>query len=154
MSKISSLTHEWHGGGNTFIRPNMRENAGEVIEGHSHNFHHLSILFSGWRIEGVDQQGRPYSRDFKPGSFALIPKGVSHKLTALPHEVETHTQALLDAMMAVAEGRAGVETLAPAVAEWRRTHDAQPHVFWCVYAHREPQGDVVQDYTGWPDAYR
>lgn len=24
--------------------------------------------------------------------------------------------------------------------------------FWCVYSHRTPQGDVVQGYTGWPDA--
>lgn len=26
-------------------------------------------------------------------------------------------------------------------------------VFWCVYAHRTPQGDVVQDFTGWQEAY-
>jgi quercetin dioxygenase-like cupin family protein len=26
-------------------------------------------------------------------------------------------------------------------------------VFWCVYAHRTPQGDIVQEYTGWSDAY-
>lgn len=24
---------------------------------------------------------------------------------------------------------------------------------WCVYSHRTPQGDVVQDYTGWTAAY-
>lgn len=24
---------------------------------------------------------------------------------------------------------------------------------WCVYSHRSPQGDVVQDYNGWEDAY-
>lgn len=23
----------------------------------------------------------------------------------------------------------------------------------CVYAHRTPQGEVVQEYTGWPPAY-
>ena len=22
-------------------------------------------------------------------------------------------------------------------------------VFWCVYAHRNPQGEIVQEYTGW-----
>jgi hypothetical protein len=27
-------------------------------------------------------------------------------------------------------------------------------VFWCVYAHRTPQGDVVQEATGFDDAYR
>lgn len=25
--------------------------------------------------------------------------------------------------------------------------------FWCVYAHRTAQGDVVERYTGWEDAY-
>lgn len=25
--------------------------------------------------------------------------------------------------------------------------------FWCVYSHRTPQGDVIQEHTGWGDAY-
>jgi hypothetical protein len=25
--------------------------------------------------------------------------------------------------------------------------------FWCVYAHRTPQGKVVQEFTGWGDSY-
>lgn len=25
--------------------------------------------------------------------------------------------------------------------------------FWCVYSHRTPQGDVVQEYDGWMDGY-
>jgi len=25
---------------------------------------------------------------------------------------------------------------------------------WCVYSHRTAQGEVVQQYTGWPEAYR
>lgn len=24
--------------------------------------------------------------------------------------------------------------------------------FWCVYSHRDPQGNVVQEYDGWADA--
>jgi hypothetical protein len=24
--------------------------------------------------------------------------------------------------------------------------------FWCVYSHRTPQGDIVQEYTGWQEA--
>lgn len=27
-------------------------------------------------------------------------------------------------------------------------------VVHCVYAHRTPQGDVIQEYTGWDDAYQ
>lgn len=26
-------------------------------------------------------------------------------------------------------------------------------IFWCVYAHRDPQGEVWQAYTGWDEAY-
>ena len=26
-------------------------------------------------------------------------------------------------------------------------------VFWCVYSHREPQGRIVQTYTGWEQSY-
>lgn len=26
--------------------------------------------------------------------------------------------------------------------------------FWCVYSHREPQGEVIQHYDGWDTAYR
>lgn len=26
--------------------------------------------------------------------------------------------------------------------------------FWCVYAHRDPQGRIHQAYTGWEEAYR
>lgn len=26
-------------------------------------------------------------------------------------------------------------------------------VFWCVYSHRNPQGEIVQVATGWPDGY-
>lgn len=27
-------------------------------------------------------------------------------------------------------------------------------VFWCVYSHREPQGRVTLEYTGWDAAYQ
>lgn len=27
-------------------------------------------------------------------------------------------------------------------------------VFWCVYAHRDPQGRVTQEFTGWGKAYQ
>jgi hypothetical protein len=42
--------------------------------------------------------------------------------------------------------RAGVEHTLTALLDGTTYH--------CVYAHRTAQGDVVQAYTGWPDAYR
>jgi hypothetical protein len=26
--------------------------------------------------------------------------------------------------------------------------------YWCVYSHRQPNGDVIQHYDGWDEAYR
>lgn len=26
-------------------------------------------------------------------------------------------------------------------------------IFWCVYSHRNPQGDIVQEYDGWEPSY-
>lgn len=26
-------------------------------------------------------------------------------------------------------------------------------VYWCVYSHRSPQGDVVEEYNGWGTSY-
>lgn len=25
--------------------------------------------------------------------------------------------------------------------------------FWCIYAHRTPQGEIVQEFTGWLEGY-
>ena len=30
---------------------------------------------------------------------------------------------------------------------------ADDTIVWCVYSHRSPKGEVVQNYTGWEDAY-
>lgn len=41
-------------------------------------------------------------------------------------------------------------------ATWRHTITALSDdvEVWCVYSHRTPQGEVVQESTGWPEAYR
>lgn len=147
------LTHEWHGGGNVFIRPNIVAEAGHVCEGHTHNYAHLTLFWSGWRADATLPDGTVVTRDFPAGSYGLIRADVCHKFTALPHEMTGHETELLDAVTAVADGAAPVETLAPAVALYRRRHREQPHHFWCMYAHRNAQGDVVQEYNGWPASY-
>ena len=108
------LTHEWHGGGNVYIRPHANMAKGDVLEGHTHNFDHVSIVFTGAvRVDAVLTDGREVSAEFKAPAHCLIKAEVVHKITAL----EDGTN------------------------------------FWCVYAHRTPQADVVQEYPGWPEAY-
>jgi len=104
---------EW-ASGNIYIRP-MPRNAGEVIEGHTHNFDHTTIFFKGrWLVKAMLPDGEVIEREFAAPSHCLIKAEVVHHLTALEDGSEA----------------------------------------WCVYAHRDPQGEVVQQYTGWDEAYR
>lgn len=101
--------------GNIFIRPSGVLAKGATIDGHTHNFHHTTIVFAGSvRVEATTPDGRTISRDFKAPDSFLVLKDVAHRITAL----EDGT------------------------------------VYWCVYAHRTPEGEVTQEYAGYEDAYR
>ena len=104
---------EW-ASGNIFIRPVTLAKAGDVMDGHEHEFDHTTIVFTG-RVhihatckEGCDKEG-----EFSAPSHALIRKDWRHTITAL----EDNT------------------------------------VFWCVYSHTTPQGEISQVYDGWAPAY-
>lgn len=103
-------------GGNIYIRKGTVPNAGEVVEGHAHNFDHVTLVRRGsFRIEQLDETGnvvRAVDRDAIEG-HVLIKAGVIHRLTALEDN----------------------------------------SVYWCIYAHRNPQGEVLENYDGWTPAY-
>ncbi len=102
-------------GGNFFIRPNYLEKAGDKTVGHTHNFDHVTIIFSGAvHILARWGNGATVEKDFRAPAHCLIRADVEHEITAL----EDNT------------------------------------VYWCCYAHRTPQGDVVQYENGWTEAYR
>lgn len=110
---------EWVSG-NIFIRPMSLHQVGESIDGHTHNFDHTTVVFSGAvRIEATLLDGSQIVREFKSPrwdyggpSHALIKADVTHKLIA----TEPNT------------------------------------ILWCVYSHRNAQGDVVLKYEGWDEA--
>lgn len=109
---------EWVSG-NIFIRPNKLERVGDKTPGHTHNFDHTTIVFSGAvHVQAVYPDGTVIERDFGEGCAAgryfLVKAEVRHEITALVPNTE----------------------------------------FWCVYAHRTPQGEVTLAVTGWEDAYR
>lgn len=104
--------------GNIFVRPNFLRKVGDKVDGHTHNFDHVTYVVRGkLRIVRTTPTGEQRtveiaSTDDYP--FGLIVAGDTHELTALVDDT----------------------------------------VFHCVYAHNTPQGDVVQDYTGWDAAYQ
>lgn len=104
---------EWVSG-NIFIRPTTFAAVGDKTQGHTHNFDHTTIVYSGAvHVRAVTPDGRVIERDFRAPAHFLVLAEVKHEITAL---------------------EAG-------------------STFWCVYAHREPNGDVVQEWNGWGDAY-
>lgn len=104
---------EWQSG-NIFIRSNRLEKAGDKTDGHTHNFDHTTIVFTGGiRITAKLPNGEQVVREATAPAHFLIRADVHHEIVAL----QDGTQ------------------------------------YWCVYSHRNHQGDVVQDYDGWREAY-
>lgn len=101
--------------GNIFQRQMIFAKAGDVVQGHAHNFDHVTfVCMGGVRIERKHPDGREDSIEVMAGEPGVLIKAECiHKLTALTDGTTA----------------------------------------FCIYAHRTPQGDVVQRYTGWQDAY-
>jgi len=104
--------------GNIFMREMRFEKAGQVVNGHTHNFDHTTYVVKGaLRIEQLgenDEVLRSVEKRAADGqNWALIRKGVKHRITALEDYSLGH----------------------------------------CIYAHRDPQGEVCQEYQGWEGAY-
>lgn len=105
---------EWISG-NIFIRPNTLDHAGQCVDGHTHNFDHTTIVFTGSvHVEATLPNGEVKTGVFEAPAHFLVKADVTHKITALVDNT----------------------------------------VFWCVYSHRTPQGDIIQEYDGWMDANR
>ena len=104
---------EWVSG-NIYIRANNLAKAGDLCEGHTHNFDHTTVVFQGSvHVRGELPNGSVIEQDFHAPSHFLVKANVKHTITALEDVT----------------------------------------VFWCVYSHRTPQGDVTQDYNGWHSNY-
>lgn len=105
--------------GNIFIRPMEFAKAGDIVDGHTHNFDHTTYVVRGAvRIEQLDEMGnvlRAVDKAAVDGhNWVLIKASVVHRITALSDNTLAH----------------------------------------CIYAHREPQGEVVQEANGWLEAYQ
>lgn len=104
--------------GNIFLREMRFLTAGDVVQGHAHNFDHTTYVAQGVvRIERLSPDGsveRAVTKRAIDGhNWILIKAGVLHRITALE----------------------------------------APSLCHCIYAHRTPQGDIVQEHDGWPEAY-
>lgn len=107
-------------GSNVFFRPNFLEKAGDRLDGHAHQFDHVTMVVQGAvRIAAKPPDGttreiiKRAAGDFRD-RVVNIRAGVEHEITALEDGTE----------------------------------------FLCIYAHRNTQGDVVEECDGWEGALR
>lgn len=140
-----------HDLGNIFVRTGTIA-PGEQIVGHEHNFDHVTYCSVGRiRILGVDRDGTEYETVIEAGQYALVRADVQHTLINEPG-LPKEAKSILDSVLAELTDK--FPGAAELVAELVSRHLAVHAHYHCIYAHREPQGDVVQRYTGWPEAYR
>jgi quercetin dioxygenase-like cupin family protein len=70
--------------GNVFIRPNRLDRAGDRIAGHTHNFDHTTIFFSGrFRVKATLPDGRVIESEFTAPDHCLIRADATHEIVAL-----------------------------------------------------------------------
>lgn len=77
---------EWISG-NIFIRPNEHLPKGSIIQGHTHNFDHTTIVFTGAvHVRAKLPDGRIIDRDFAAPSHFLVKAEVEHEITATEND--------------------------------------------------------------------
>lgn len=145
--------------GNIFARQGEIAVGGHV-EGHTHNFDHVTACRAG-RIRVIGKRGGQQIAEtvLELGDVCLILADVEHTLLQEPGMPPQVAAALSDMrarlLEALPDAAAAIETVYAATVE---THSNVPAKYSCIYAHREPQADgttvVVQNYTGWDEAYR
>lgn len=118
--------------GNIFVRPMTFPHKGYVVEGHCHNFPHVTYVPRGaLRFEQLAPPTITIGEDGKEIlTFGPVLKTIDKKAT------DGNNFVLIRADM------------------WHRiTALEENSLGHCVYAHRNPQGEVVQEYDGWMDSY-
>lgn len=157
--------------GNIYLRDNIRAMGGHVPT-HTHNFPHATFMFKDWwLVRGADDAGRPFVAQFCSEEFtelrAMYAKYEPEKLTRPVRfadiEVDGKPQFVVsfigthDTIPADAEeivfAPIGHAVLITAEAQHELLCLGNAGYAGCIYAHRTPQGDIVQQFTGWEKAY-
>ena len=126
--------------GNIFIRPGRFQKEGEFVDGHQHNFDHTTIFFKGtFKVETLDPDGIKNEYIFIAPSHLLIKKEVEHKITLIEEEVYFVRNEWW-------------RWWNPFSWRWGRWNK-YGGLMWCVYSHRDQNGEVVQEHNNNMESY-
>jgi hypothetical protein len=157
--------------GNLYLRSNIHAMGGHVPP-HTHNFPHATFIFKDWwLVRGADHNGNPFVAQFCSPEFdelrAMYAKYEPEKLTrpvrfadVIVNGMPQFVVKFIGAYDAVPDGAEeivfdpiGYAVLITAEAQHELLCLGNSGNAGCVYAHRTPQGDIVQEFTGWENAY-
>lgn len=122
--------------GNIHIRPMLFWRRGFFIPGHQHNFAHTTFFYTGrYRVRRRRGEGPWQEQVFVAPAHCLIEADMEHEITDIR---PTLREAWRDREL---------------LRLWFWNLLLPVNVAWCVYSHRDPQGEVIQENIGWSRAY-
>ena len=75
--------------GNVFLRPNYLEKTGDKVEGHTHNFDHVTFLVRGQiHARVTTPSGKVFEKEFTAPAYMLIKVENEHEFIALQDDTE------------------------------------------------------------------
>lgn len=162
---------EWNSG-NIRIRPNAFDQVGMQIDRDLHNFDHTTFIRKGWLLaranlpngtEIVEQFASPEYTEIRRLQLKYEPHKVLRPVR-FPDTTNEIGRPQFNVVF-IKQGEpvpAGGKEIEFEPAAWHAliradvTHSflmLAPTVFDCTFAHRDPQGNVVQENVGWEASY-
>lgn len=131
--------------GNLFIRTHdYNLETGHVVKGHCHNFDHVTVFFTGtWEVT----QFEPVLVDGKPKLHK-----VTREIGGEAREVN-EPELIFKEKIKIRAGHSHAWCLIKAELVHELRLIEGPGAYGCFYSHRKPNGEVVEEYTGWRAAY-
>jgi quercetin dioxygenase-like cupin family protein len=101
------------------------------------------------------QSGNIFIRENRLAKTGDITNGHKHNFdhTTILMRGSVRITAKLDDGNLIRDAKAPAYVLIKAGVEHEIVALEDDTVYWCVYSHRTPQGEITQDYTGWGDCY-
>lgn len=140
--------------GNIYIREMALEKAGDIVNGHTHNFDHTTYVVRGSvLVESLNEDGTVKQSAIKRAqdgqNWVLIKAEVKHRITALEDNCMAHCVYAHRIPMGLTSDHGGITDVAP---EIDAEYDALLERLMALCELKF--GNIVQHYDGWSEAYQ
>lgn len=135
--------------GNIFVRPNVLERVGDKVDGHQHNFDHVTFFTRG----RMKVTARRVWRTLECTACAFVEEVRQANIGCSQCGKPTNQISMRAQVLDQREFTAFSFCLIKADVEHEIVALESDSQFFCVYGHRDAQGRITQEFTGWSPAY-